>query len=297
MIDNPQTDRRERYAVAIHDAMEPDLSLVDQEPGCQALFARAAEAAVALADSEQAELRREQAERLEHLEGALARIRDRAEVAQVRVRRVVAGSPLAADVEAALAGQSPAVLPAVPVPPATHATVPDRDVEIERMREQLEEAEDTAEQLVRNVQTVAREREGYRRAWKEEQQRRVKAEHELRRVADEAQQQPDTETRTVMLADVYHRLADEAAEWLGVITEQELRRKARAAEQQPAAVEQPASGPGRVADEDPAETPEVVHGCPPDGSGLTPCCGRTPFELPRGDRISSEAPVTCRGAQ
>jgi hypothetical protein len=40
---------------------------------------------------------------------------------------------------------------------------------------------------------------------------------------------------------------------------------------------------------------EVVHGCPPDGSGLTPCCGRTPFELPRTDRISSEAPVTCPG--
>lgn len=42
---------------------------------------------------------------------------------------------------------------------------------------------------------------------------------------------------------------------------------------------------------------EVVHGCPPDGSGLTPCCGRTPFELPRGDRISSEAPVTCTGVR
>lgn len=41
--------------------------------------------------------------------------------------------------------------------------------------------------------------------------------------------------------------------------------------------------------------PEIVHGCPPDGSGLTPCCGRTPFELPRTDRISSEEPVTCPG--
>ena len=39
--------------------------------------------------------------------------------------------------------------------------------------------------------------------------------------------------------------------------------------------------------------PETVHACPPDGSGLPPCCGRTPFELPLGDRISSEAPVTC----
>jgi hypothetical protein len=49
----------------------------------------------------------------------------------------------------------------------------------------------------------------------------------------------------------------------------------------------------RVADE---TRDEVVHGCPPDGSGLTPCCGRTPFELPLGDRISSEAPVTCPNA-
>jgi hypothetical protein len=38
---------------------------------------------------------------------------------------------------------------------------------------------------------------------------------------------------------------------------------------------------------------EVIHACPPDGSGLTPCCGRTPFELPLSDRISSEAPITC----
>lgn len=51
-------ERPERYAVAIHDAMESDLSLVDQEPGQQALFARAADAVMALADSEQATLRR-----------------------------------------------------------------------------------------------------------------------------------------------------------------------------------------------------------------------------------------------
>ncbi|WP_121711616.1 hypothetical protein [Streptomyces sp. E5N91] len=49
----------------------------------------------------------------------------------------------------------------------------------------------------------------------------------------------------------------------------------------------------RVADETAAT--ETVHGCPPDGSGLTPCCGRTPFELPRTDRISSEAPITGTG--
>src|SRR5690606_22100491 len=44
------------------------------------------------------------------------------------------------------------------------------------------------------------------------------------------------------------------------------------------------------------EPAETVHGCPPVGSGLTPCCGRTPFELPRADRISSEAPITCTGS-
>lgn len=38
---------------------------------------------------------------------------------------------------------------------------------------------------------------------------------------------------------------------------------------------------------------ETVHAYPPPGSGLTPCCGRTPFELPRTDRITSEEPVTC----
>jgi hypothetical protein len=51
----------------------------------------------------------------------------------------------------------------------------------------------------------------------------------------------------------------------------------------------------RVAAETPPAETETVHACPPDGSGLTPCCGRTPFELPRTDRISSEADaITCR---
>jgi hypothetical protein len=40
----------------------------------------------------------------------------------------------------------------------------------------------------------------------------------------------------------------------------------------------------------------VVHGCPPDGSGLTPCCRRTPLELPATDRITSNpGNVTCPG--
>lgn len=54
---------------------------------------------------------------------------------------------------------------------------------------------------------------------------------------------------------------------------------------------------GSAEPQDETRVREVVHGCPPDGSGLTPCCGRTPFELPRTDRISSEAPVTCAGGE
>lgn len=39
----------------------------------------------------------------------------------------------------------------------------------------------------------------------------------------------------------------------------------------------------------------IVHECPPDGSGVTPCCGKTPFELPPQDRIALEKKlVTCR---
>ncbi|WP_318201091.1 hypothetical protein [Streptomyces sp. SCL15-4] len=52
VVVSPPADRADRYATAIHDAMETDLSLVDQEPAFQALIARAAEAAVALADAE-----------------------------------------------------------------------------------------------------------------------------------------------------------------------------------------------------------------------------------------------------
>lgn len=46
------------------------------------------------------------------------------------------------------------------------------------------------------------------------------------------------------------------------------------------------------------EQRETVHACPPDGSGLTPCCGRTPFELPRTDRMTVHLDrVTCGGEQ
>lgn len=39
-----------------------------------------------------------------------------------------------------------------------------------------------------------------------------------------------------------------------------------------------------------------VHACPPDDAGLTPCCGRTPFELPPSHRMTLDAEkVTCDG--
>ena len=39
---------------------------------------------------------------------------------------------------------------------------------------------------------------------------------------------------------------------------------------------------------------ETVHACPPTGSGLTPCCGKTPFELSGSDRLTLDpALVTC----
>lgn len=45
------------------------------------------------------------------------------------------------------------------------------------------------------------------------------------------------------------------------------------------------------------EQRETVHACPPDGCGLTPCCERTPFELPSTDRMSSDpTAVTCAPA-
>lgn len=40
---------------------------------------------------------------------------------------------------------------------------------------------------------------------------------------------------------------------------------------------------------------EVVHQCPPSSESLTPCCGRSPFDLPRHHRITVEGFVTCEG--
>lgn len=42
------------------------------------------------------------------------------------------------------------------------------------------------------------------------------------------------------------------------------------------------------------EHSEIVHQCPPDGSGITPCCGRPPIELPGADRMTVDLTrITC----
>lgn len=39
-----------------------------------------------------------------------------------------------------------------------------------------------------------------------------------------------------------------------------------------------------------------MHMCPPDGAVTMPCCGRTPFEVPRSDRMTIYSEdVTCKG--
>ena len=39
---------------------------------------------------------------------------------------------------------------------------------------------------------------------------------------------------------------------------------------------------------------EITHHCPPGQQSLTPCCGKTPFELPHTDRMTLDpAMVTC----
>ena len=40
--------------------------------------------------------------------------------------------------------------------------------------------------------------------------------------------------------------------------------------------------------------PEITHRCPLKGSGTMPCCGRTPFEVPRHHRMTLDPKlVTC----
>ncbi len=59
----------------------------------------------------------------------------------------------------------------------------------------------------------------------------------------------------------------------------------------------PNDGPARCPGvEEPPSS--VVHACPRPGSGVTPCCLRTPFELPATDRLAArDRDVTCTWRQ
>jgi hypothetical protein len=42
---------------------------------------------------------------------------------------------------------------------------------------------------------------------------------------------------------------------------------------------------------------EPVHQCPPDGGHVFPCCGLTPFEVPRWHRMSADPELVTCGRQ
>lgn len=43
------------------------------------------------------------------------------------------------------------------------------------------------------------------------------------------------------------------------------------------------------------DMPVLIHACPPEGSGIMPCCGRTPFEVTSHRMTQDREKVTCRG--
>lgn len=282
MNDDPQTTettRRERYAVAIHDAMEPDLSLVDQEPAYQALIARAAEAAEGVADTELAAASAvpvaapptEQAALREQIAEAI-----RADLTAHRARR-----------DQGLLGIVPrltdAVLSVLP-PPADRAAV-------------LREAAARYEEILANANTGQDPR-----YWTAVRDITLG----LRRLAAETPhtETPDARTPCDGCGHPEHPAHECPVTLYGehcACDEPQPEEAAPPREPHPTeadlhhALAVFARFHGR--DTTTPAAPETVHACPPDGSGLTPCCGRTPFELPRTDRISSEpAAVTCAPA-
>lgn len=90
--------------------------------------------------------------------------------------------------------------------------------DLDQLHERIEAAEELAEQHARNTLTVARERETYRKAWKEAQRMRAKAEQR----ADRAEAERDLLARTIaatskqtveqVLADVRDALTAPARE-------------------------------------------------------------------------------------
>lgn len=56
------------------------------------------------------------------------------------------------------------------------------------------------------------------------------------------------------------------------------------------------TGPSRSRSYEPVKSMrvEVTHACPGEGEFLTLCCGRSPWDLPRSDRVTLvTAAVTC----
>ena len=53
---------------------------------------------------------------------------------------------------------------------------------------------------------------------------------------------------------------------------------------------------GRLAGRhNPEGRPEVIHRCPPEGSGVMPCCDRTPLQVPPWHRLTLDPSlVTCK---
>ena len=50
-----------------------------------------------------------------------------------------------------------------------------------------------------------------------------------------------------------------------------------------------------VDDLEPVLSDDVIHACPPDGSGIMTCCERTPFEVQTERMTNDPVLVTCRG--
>lgn len=96
----------------------------------------------------------------------------------------------------------------------------------EDVQERLDEAEALAEQHARNTSTVARERESYRAAWKEEQVRRARAEAELRRYT-EAESADAAAGSYAMRAETAERERDEARQHSAAIAAQRDRLRMR----------------------------------------------------------------------
>lgn len=115
------------------------------------------------------------ADRVEFTEAAHARMRDRAEVADVRATARIAALVQRAE-------QTEAELTRITEGESADAAAGSYALRAEKAEAALEQAELDAEQQARHFRTVCGERESYRQAWKDEQKRRATAEAAIARV-------------------------------------------------------------------------------------------------------------------